>query len=137
MAAASSIGGPPAEGQGTIADPADAHGDMVALAHREHRSQRTGQDHLPGQEGHVEPAQRIGEPGDRIGGRSLHGRAHAHGHLLAIALRPHAGQRSEEHTSELQSLMRISYAVFCSKKKKQIKYTMNRSNEYMPTYISA
>src|SRR3546814_7712376 len=32
------------------------------------------------------------------------------------------GQRviSEEHTSELQSLMRISYAVFCLKKKKQI-----------------
>src|SRR3546814_14892222 len=29
------------------------------------------------------------------------------------------GQRSEEHTSELQSLMRISYAVFCLKKKKQ------------------
>ena len=27
-------------------------------------------------------------------------------------------QRSEEHTSELQSLMRISYAVFCLKKKK-------------------
>src|SRR3546814_2510173 len=30
---------------------------------------------------------------------------------------PH-GSRSEEHTSELQSLMRISYAVFCLKKKK-------------------
>src|SRR3546814_13754232 len=29
--------------------------------------------------------------------------------------------RSEEHTSELQSLMRISYAVFCLKKKKEIK----------------
>src|SRR3546814_9584297 len=29
-------------------------------------------------------------------------------------------QRSEEHTSELQSLMRISYAVFCLKKKKNI-----------------
>src|SRR3546814_3365102 len=29
-----------------------------------------------------------------------------------------AWQRSEEHTSELQSLMRISYAVFCLKKKK-------------------
>src|SRR3546814_3241325 len=29
-----------------------------------------------------------------------------------------AGWRSEEHTSELQSLMRISYAVFCLKKKK-------------------
>src|SRR3546814_8399644 len=30
-----------------------------------------------------------------------------------------AGARSEEHTSELQSLMRISYAVFCLKKKKK------------------
>src|SRR3546814_2453016 len=30
--------------------------------------------------------------------------------------------RSEEHTSELQSLMRISYAVFCLKKKKNISY---------------
>src|SRR3546814_3223646 len=29
-------------------------------------------------------------------------------------------QRSEEHTSELQSLMRISYAVFCLKKKKKL-----------------
>src|SRR3546814_1034645 len=34
------------------------------------------------------------------------------------AERPGAG-RSEEHTSELQSLMRISYAVFCLKKKKK------------------
>src|SRR3546814_4513892 len=33
------------------------------------------------------------------------------GHLLVV-------HRSEEHTSELQSLMRISYAVFCLKKKK-------------------
>src|SRR3546814_6886852 len=33
-------------------------------------------------------------------------------------LRDLAGDRSEEHTSELQSLMRISYAVFCLKKKK-------------------
>src|SRR3546814_4750267 len=42
---------------------------------------------------------------------------------LAIALFVLA-TRSEEHTSELQSLMRISYAVFCLKKKKQItKYT--------------
>src|SRR3546814_7978838 len=31
---------------------------------------------------------------------------------------PYATLRSEEHTSELQSLMRISYAVFCLKKKK-------------------
>src|SRR3546814_9770150 len=33
-----------------------------------------------------------------------------------------AGARSEEHTSELQSLMRISYAVFCLKKKKTRTY---------------
>src|SRR3546814_3095691 len=40
---------------------------------------------------------------------------------LAVA-RPaeiHRKDRSEEHTSELQSLMRISYAVFCLKKKKK------------------
>src|SRR3546814_10542581 len=33
--------------------------------------------------------------------------------------RPNGACRSEEHTSELQSLMRISYAVFCLKKKKK------------------
>src|SRR3546814_6234431 len=32
-------------------------------------------------------------------------------------------ERSEEHTSELQSLMRISYAVFCLKKKKRLRKT--------------
>src|SRR3546814_2261955 len=37
------------------------------------------------------------------------------------------GIRSEEHTSELQSLMRISYAVFCLKKKKQ-KYNYHTIN---------
>src|SRR3546814_6458757 len=41
------------------------------------------------------------------------------GDLKAIRRRPHVEiDRSEEHTSELQSLMRISYAVFCLKKKK-------------------
>src|SRR3546814_9440992 len=35
----------------------------------------------------------------------------------------HPSRRSEEHTSELQSLMRISYAVFCLKKKKKNKTT--------------
>src|SRR3546814_9447289 len=42
-------------------------------------------------------------------------------------------QRSEEHTSELQSLMRISYAVFCLKKKiknnnKQLNHTIKHQN---------
>src|SRR3546814_7404134 len=35
--------------------------------------------------------------------------------------------RSEEHTSELQSLMRISYAVFCLKKKKKTHQTLTKS----------
>src|SRR3546814_3282943 len=39
--------------------------------------------------------------------------------------------RSEEHTSELQSLMRISYAVFCLKKKKQ---THNTQTSQHPHY---
>src|SRR3546814_5581029 len=59
--------------------------------------------------------------GPQIGG------IHAQERLPAVEPRrdtDHAqeiGGRSEEHTSELQSLMRISYAVFCLKKKK-IKY---------------
>src|SRR3546814_2844445 len=36
------------------------------------------------------------------------------------------GDRSEEHTSELQSLMRISYAVFCLKKKKNTTMTHSK-----------
>src|SRR3546814_2650630 len=40
---------------------------------------------------------------------------------LRAALAQHQHLRSEEHTSELQSLMRISYAVFCLKKKKKSK----------------
>src|SRR3546814_3853240 len=36
--------------------------------------------------------------------------------------------RSEEHTSELQSLMRISYAVFCLKKKNRIEPTMKTNS---------
>src|SRR3546814_2305769 len=40
--------------------------------------------------------------------------------LPVYAVIAYAVSRSEEHTSELQSLMRISYAVFCLKKKKTI-----------------
>src|SRR3546814_8092221 len=38
------------------------------------------------------------------------------------AMKDEEAERSEEHTSELQSLMRISYAVFCLKKKKNTTY---------------
>src|SRR3546814_7633374 len=47
-----------------------------------------------------------------VAGLEVAGRAR--NHLRVVAL---LGKRSEEHTSELQSLMRISYAVFCLKKK--------------------
>src|SRR3546814_1519584 len=40
-----------------------------------------------------------------------------------------AAIRSEEHTSELQSLMRISYAVFCLKKKKNKINTLNNTSK--------
>src|SRR3546814_2402029 len=46
-------------------------------------------------------------------------------HAGLAARREHQRRRSEEHTSELQSLMRISYAVFCLKKKKKIQKTKN------------
>src|SRR3546814_6313921 len=46
---------------------------------------------------------------------------HGGAHIVVNPPARHAAQhRSEEHTSELQSLMRISYAVFCLKKKKKI-----------------
>src|SRR3546814_6330133 len=42
-----------------------------------------------------------------------------------------AATRSEEHTSELQSLMRISYAVFCLKKKKINKTTIKTQHNHI------
>src|SRR3546814_8177732 len=44
---------------------------------------------------------------------------------VASGSNPTLGARSEEHTSELQSLMRNSYAVFCLKKKKYNTYKNN------------
>src|SRR3546814_1783015 len=48
-------------------------------------------------------------------------RRDSHHVVQHLVLLVHDLQRSEEHTSELQSLMRISYAVFCLKKKKNKK----------------
>src|SRR3546814_10442761 len=60
------------------------------------------------------PAQRLGlgQPGQVVDGR-----------LARHRVGPGFVARSEEHTSELQSLMRISYAVFCLKKKKIYKHS--------------
>src|SRR3546814_2142820 len=58
------------------------------------------------------------DPGGAFPSLPEQGRYLAGGHVLgdrALA-RPRGQGRSEEHTSELQSLMRISYAVFCLKK---------------------
>src|SRR3546814_16345939 len=62
-------------------------------------------------------------PGRRISHHSVEdrnriGRAFRQGVSQRHAKPPPLPSRSEEHTSELQSLMRISYAVFCLKKKK-------------------
>src|SRR3546814_10126520 len=76
--------------------------------------------------GPAPPASRLGFA---LGGRFLTSKAPACNHQLGAERSrdkrgaPHAAAqhkgaaRSEEHTSELQSLMRISYAVFCLKKK--------------------
>src|SRR3546814_10180094 len=54
-------------------------------------------------------------------GRDWQRRVRSPRHLAPLRpefpIRPRSALRSEEHTSELQSLMRISYAVFCLKKK--------------------
>src|SRR3546814_1380185 len=63
------------------------------------------------------------DPGGRpVGARQDHGRLPAEKLVQAFA----QGRRSEEHTSELQSLMRISYAVFCLKKKTQLAASLQK-----------
>src|SRR3546814_7947861 len=50
-----------------------------------------------------------------------------------ITSAPWSARRSEEHTSELQSLMRISYAVFCLKKKKKYEQQQLTRTHYKHT----
>src|SRR3546814_1794206 len=54
---------------------------------------------------------------------------------FSLPIATFCGPRSEEHTSELQSLMRISYAVFCLKKKNNIRniYLGIRNQQQQPT----
>src|SRR3546814_2597080 len=95
-------------------------------ADRAHRRARGGRDAASG-----------GRAGDRRNG--LSGPASAD--LPEPALYRDRAPRSEEHTSELQSLMRISYAVFCLKKKKNTNtYILTthlylESNEYNRTHV--
>src|SRR3546814_1694534 len=77
----------------------------------------------PPPEAHAEPAQGRGDPS-----RLRHSRGEAPDQPPVVW--PPGRGRSEEHTSELQSLMRISYAVFCLKKKKHNATTQYTMYEY-------
>src|SRR3546814_3152645 len=76
-------------------------------------------------------------PGARAARSGADGPAvrHRRGRGCARQARPARLDRSEEHTSELQSLMRISYAVFCLKKKKKSK-SYNSHTEQNKKYNS-
>src|SRR3546814_3044343 len=100
---------------GTFAKPAD----IGAPHKRNHVSLSWERQHLASPEGKKEanrsfPASRFWRPPCRM----LCETPWLNGQDRRL-LPPPRQSRSEEHTSELQSLMRISYAVFCLKKKKQ------------------
>src|SRR3546814_4113380 len=93
-------------------------------SHPPHRAFQPGEDRFADQ---IMADVELGELGDgRDGDDIVVGQAMARVRLDAVLPRERGGvgeaaelggARSEEHTSELQSLMRISYAVFCLKKK--------------------
>src|SRR3546814_6047666 len=97
------------------------------LNRADHRTRRSGRADRHG----AVRRHRLGEgrdlrlPADlpRLDGQSRH--SERRGPVRTAQLQALATLRSEEHTSELQSLMRISYAVFCLKKKKK---TTNKTN---------
>src|SRR3546814_8245673 len=64
--------------------------------------------------------------------RHMQGAKSSHDDFWPLLFKDRDGSRSEEHTSELQSLMRISYAVFCLKqtKKPKSKHTTSKSTIY-------
>src|SRR3546814_8209172 len=92
------------------AGPRPEHWRRDERHHRDARQAAAG--HWPGMD---RPVLR-GTPERRPGTNGL---CPVAGHRLSV---PRGALRSEEHTSELQSLMRISYAVFCLKKKKKPLY---------------
>src|SRR3546814_10793059 len=89
--------------------------------------------HAADDEGHQQQT----EEGQQQGGYEIEQRAQRSRQGQAPEARPCPGlyvrlggheARSEEHTSELPSLMRTSYAVFCFKKKEQINYTHTQAH---------
>src|SRR3546814_3156619 len=82
---------------------------MIALPHAHNRDETGIAEHID---------RRVGQFERATVGIGIHRGELFLRHLLHPHPRRMEGERSEEHTSELQSLMRISYAVFCLKKKK-------------------
>src|SRR3546814_3576743 len=80
------------------------------------RSERNPQSSRRGLRARGEPARQEPQPSPARPTRWLRASGRAR---PVLPSRPALQARSEEHTSELQSLMRISYAVFCLKKKKK------------------
>src|SRR3546814_7209719 len=116
---------------------AQAEADVVEHAHHQHRHDRDQQQH--GQQGDaLLPLPLQGEGRDGDGFALLHVRVP--GSRNSCSMRPSpascsssrtaSGIRSEEHTSELQSLMRITYAVFCLTKKQQDTTRLDFTHQY-------
>src|SRR3546814_10420916 len=110
--------------------------DLAAEGHQGGRRLRLG----PGQEPRGQALRHAGlhagaDPGSRRHGPRRHlacpGKRYPYPGLLNIQ----AG-RSEEHTSELQSLMRISYAVFCLKKKQYTPITSHHAHNTTTTHFN-
>src|SRR3546814_7438835 len=91
------------------------HQDVAAISDALTQHRRLQARHDSGFGIIVEREDRDGGLADRKGGCGDDRRDHP----VEVVGEHEQGQRSEEHTSELQSLMRISYAVFCLKKTKQ------------------
>src|SRR3546814_6254870 len=101
--------------------PAWRQGGENRLCGRRRRDHRAGRD--------------AGDDRDGMARRPKAGRASSEGR------RDRGEIRSEEHTSELQSLMRISYAVFCLKKKREpgrrrMRYQQNTAHEVQKTQLT-
>src|SRR3546814_4949422 len=71
-----------------------------------------------------------GRPGDNATSRQIAAAHRLPGSTPTVSPETPPVCRSEEHTSELQSLMRISYAVFCLKKKKLKRNINIKTNQY-------
>src|SRR3546814_3047302 len=96
--------------------PSDCKSTALAKLHGQHRDRR-----FPVPDHHrLAPPQGIDRPAD-LPAAPLRGARHQKANSVMRGM--WSDGRSEEHTSELQSLMRISYAVFCLKKKKNQRNT--------------